>query len=94
MELPQFWLSEKDNIMLSGRIDWLEYLEETKSVHIIDFKTGKSKDDGTSLQLEIYHLLVHNCQEHPVEKRAIGTSSRMIPQRLKNSPIWRNPKNR
>ncbi len=26
MELPYYWLSEKDNIILCGKIDWLEYL--------------------------------------------------------------------
>ena len=36
-DLPQFWLSEEDNIILCGKVDWLEYLPETDSVHIIDF---------------------------------------------------------
>lgn len=68
MELPYFWLSEPDNIILCGKIDWLEYLEKTDSVHIIDFKTGKSTEDSKSLQLPIYHLLVHNTQKRKVEK--------------------------
>ena len=68
MELPYFWLSEEDNIILCGKIDWLEYLPETKSVHIIDFKTGKTEEDPTSLQLPIYHLLASRCQQHPVSK--------------------------
>jgi ATP-dependent helicase/DNAse subunit B len=67
-ELPHFWLSEEDNIILCGKIDWLEYLPETDSVHIIDFKTGKSEEDPGSLQLPIYHLLVHNCQKRQVTK--------------------------
>ena len=66
MDLPQFWLSEEDNIMLCGKVDWLEYLPETDSVHIIDFKTGKSEEDPASLQLSIYHLLVHHCQKYKV----------------------------
>jgi len=67
-DLPYFWLSEKDNIILCGKIDWLEYLPETGAVHIIDFKTGKNEEDGSSLQLSIYLLLASNCQDRPVEK--------------------------
>ncbi|KKW42708.1 MAG: hypothetical protein UY92_C0004G0044 [Candidatus Magasanikbacteria bacterium GW2011_GWA2_56_11] len=67
-DLPYFWLSEEDNIILCGKIDWLEYLPETDSVHIIDFKTGKGEEDAESLQLPIYHLLVHHCQHRRVEK--------------------------
>lgn len=68
MDLPHFWLSKKDNFILCGKIDWLEYLPESDSVHIIDFKTGKSKNEEDSLQLTIYKLLVENCQTWPVEK--------------------------
>lgn len=67
-ELPQFWLSEEENIILCGKIDWLEYLAETDSVHIIDFKTSKKEEEANSLQLPIYHLLVHHCQKRKVEK--------------------------
>ncbi len=67
-DLPYFWLSEEENIILCGKIDWLEYLPETDSVHIIDFKTGKVNEDKDSLQLPIYHLLVHNCQKRKVDK--------------------------
>ncbi|KKQ41170.1 MAG: hypothetical protein US58_C0004G0007 [Candidatus Magasanikbacteria bacterium GW2011_GWA2_37_8] len=67
-DLPHFWLSEEDNIILCGKIDWLEYLPEIDSVHIIDFKTGKSEEDPDSLQLPIYHLLVHNCQKRKAVK--------------------------
>lgn len=65
-DLPHFWLSEEDNIILCGKIDWLEYLPETDSVQIIDFKTGKYQEDSESLQLPIYHLLVHYCQHRSV----------------------------
>lgn len=68
MDLPYFWLSEADNIILCGKIDWLEYLPEENSVHIIDFKTGTKEESPNSLQLPIYHLLVHHCQKHPVAK--------------------------
>lgn len=67
-ELPHFWLSEEDNIILCGKVDWLEYLPETDSVHIIDFKTSKYDEDGASLQLPIYYLLVTNTQNRVVSK--------------------------
>lgn len=65
-DLPYYWLSDEDNIILCGKIDWLKYVPETDSVHIIDFKTSKQEEDGESLQLPIYHLLVHNCQHRSV----------------------------
>lgn len=67
-DLPYFWLSEEDNIILCGKVDWLEYIPENDSVHIIDFKTGKSKEDPDSLQLPIYHLLVDRCQKRRVSR--------------------------
>ncbi|MFC1790087.1 RecB family exonuclease [Patescibacteria group bacterium] len=67
-ELPYFWLSEEENLILCGKIDWLEYLPETDSVHIIDFKTGQSQEKEDSLQLPIYALLVKNCQERKISK--------------------------
>lgn len=67
-ELPYFWLSEKEDIILCGKIDWLEYLPKTNSIHIIDFKTGKKKEDEDSLQLPIYNLLASNCQKRDVAK--------------------------
>lgn len=68
MELPYFWLSEEDNIILCGKIDWLEYIPKTDSVHIIDFKTSKTEEDQKSLQLPIYRLLAENCQKRKVSK--------------------------
>lgn len=68
MDLPNYWLSEEENIILCGKIDWLEYLPITNGVHIIDFKTGKSDEGKDSLQLPIYLLLVTNCQSRKVEK--------------------------
>ena len=65
-DLPYFWLSDEDNIILCGKIDWLEYLTETDSVSILDFKTGKYDEDPDSLQLPIYLQLVKNCQNRPV----------------------------
>lgn len=67
-DLPYYWLSPEQNIILCGKIDWLEYLADSDSVHIIDFKTGKVEEDDESLQLPIYHLLVTNCQKRKVTK--------------------------
>ena len=67
-DLPNYWLSKEDNIILCGRIDWLEYLPKTDSVHIIDFKTSKNAVDAGSLQLPIYCLLVQNTQKRKVAK--------------------------
>jgi len=67
-KLPSFWLSEDDNIILCGKIDWMEYITSDDSVHIIDFKTSKSEEDGQSLQLPIYILLASRLQKRPVTK--------------------------
>jgi ATP-dependent helicase/DNAse subunit B len=67
-ELPNYWLDEAENIILCGKIDWLEYLPKTDSVHIVDFKTGKREEDPDSLQLPIYYLLVKNTQSRKVSK--------------------------
>jgi ATP-dependent helicase/DNAse subunit B len=65
-ELPYFWLSEEDNIILCGKVDWLEYIEKSDSVRIIDFKTGKFDEDADSLQLPIYYLLAKRTQTKPI----------------------------
>lgn len=63
---PNFYLSEDDNIILCGKIDWLEYMPEKDAVRLLDFKTGKHDEAENSLQLPIYHLLLRNCQNRPV----------------------------
>ncbi len=63
MDLPHYWLSEEDGIILCGKVDWLEYLPDRDMVNIIDFKTGKGEEKDDSLQLPIYALLVANCQK-------------------------------
>lgn len=68
MDLPYYFLSPEENIILCGKIDWLEYFPEQDAVHIIDFKTGKNDEDEESLQLPIYYLLVANCQKRKVIK--------------------------
>lgn len=68
MDIPHYWLSESENIILCGKIDWLEYIPDIDSVSIIDFKTGKGEEAEDSLQLPIYHLLVANIQKRNVVK--------------------------
>jgi len=65
---PNFYLSPENehNIILSGKIDWLEYIPETDSVRVIDFKTGKNDEAKNSLQLPIYTLLLHALQQRKV----------------------------
>lgn len=66
LNLPNYPLSEKDNIILCGKIDWLKYVEDDDSVHIIDFKTGRQEESEDSLQLPIYLLLTTNLQSRIV----------------------------
>lgn len=85
MDLPFYWLSEEDNIILCGKIDWIEYLASTDTVHIIDFKTSKKEEDSESLQLPIYHLLVHHCQKRKVDKASywyLENSDSLTPKSL------------
>ena len=65
---PNFYLSKEHNIILNGLIDWIEYLPETDSLHIIDFKTGKNEEKDGSLQLPIYLLLCNELQKRKVTK--------------------------
>lgn len=84
-ELPHYWISEDENIVLCGKVDWLEYNQSTDSVHIIDFKTGKKKEEEDSLQLPIYHLLVHHCQKRPVTEASywyLETDDNLTPKTL------------
>ncbi len=67
---PNFYLSEEDNIILCGLVDWLEYREEDDSVKIIDFKTGKLSERDDSMQLPIYLLLVSALQKRRVSGAA------------------------
>src|SRR3989344_5114812 len=67
---PNFYLSEKENIILCGLIDWLEYVEADDSIRIIDFKTGKSEESDDSLQLPIYLLLLDALQKRRVSGAA------------------------
>ena len=64
--LPNFFLSEEENIILCGKIDWLEFVPTDDSVRVLDFKTGKRDEDGESLQLPIYLLLLNELQKRKV----------------------------
>lgn len=63
---PNFYLSEEENIILCGLVDWIEYVEEDDSVRILDFKTGKNEEETDSLQLPIYLLLLNALQKRKV----------------------------
>ena len=67
---PNIILSEDDNIILCGLVDWLEYVPEDDSVRIIDFKTGKHDESSDSLQLPIYLLLLNELQKRNVSGAA------------------------
>jgi len=67
-DLPNYWISKEEGIILCGKIDWLEYLEDEDAVHIIDFKTGRRTEEEGSLQLPIYYLLASHIQSRPVKK--------------------------
>ncbi len=51
---------------MCGRIDWLEYSEKDDSIRVVDFKTGKNKEEKGSLQLPIYSLLLNALQKRKV----------------------------
>ena len=65
--LPYYWLSDEENIILCGKIDWIEYLRGKDAVSIIDFKTGRLTEPEGSLQLPIYLLLATNIQKRKVD---------------------------
>jgi len=65
-ELPHFFISEEEGIILCGKIDWIRYVEKTDTVELYDFKTGMNKEDDGSLQLPIYTLLMKYCQKREV----------------------------
>ena len=62
-DLPHFWISEEENIILCGKVDWIRYVGKDDSVQLVDFKTGMHKEKGGSLQLPIYMLLMDRVQK-------------------------------
>ena len=78
--IPNIYLSEKENIILCGLVDWVEYLESTDSLKVIDFKTGKNDESEDSFQLPIYKILVDNLQN----KRKVTNAAYWYLDRDKN----------
>jgi ATP-dependent helicase/DNAse subunit B len=67
---PRFTLSEEDEIILCGKVDWLSYNEKDDSVSIIDFKTSRREVEEDSLQLPIYYLLTSELQSRKIKNAA------------------------
>lgn len=67
---PNYFISQDDNIILNGKIDWLEYIETDDSLRVIDFKTGKNEEKKDSLQLPIYILLLTALQKRKISGAA------------------------
>jgi hypothetical protein len=96
IKLPQsnmpcnFYLSEGDNIILNGLIDWIEYLPDD-TLHVIDFKTGKHEEKESSLQLPIYLLLCDALQKRKVSKASYWylDGDRMVQKELPDIPSAR-----
>lgn len=80
---PNFYLSEDQNIILNGQVDWIEYLDGD-TLHIIDFKTGKREEADGSLQLPIYLLLCNALQKRKVSKASYWylESDKMVEKEL------------
>lgn len=86
--LPKFDLVPEEQIVLCGKIDWLSFNENSRSVHIIDFKTGKYEERETSLQLLIYFLLAKNCQQYPVDGASYWYLDRNDAPRQEALPLY------
>jgi ATP-dependent helicase/DNAse subunit B len=68
--IPNIYLSEKDNIILCGLVDWVEYVERDDTLRVIDFKTGNRDEKEDSFQLPIYKILVESLQKRKVSSAA------------------------
>ncbi len=64
---PSVDLFSDENIKLVGSLDWIEALD-SGGAHIIDFKTGNSKESNGSLQLPIYVVLAEENIKKKIEK--------------------------
>lgn len=60
--IPNYYIDEKENLILCGSIDWIEFLPETNELRVIDLKTGKNDESDDSMQLPIYKLILENLQ--------------------------------
>lgn len=81
--LPNYWFDRQNNIILCGKIDWLQFDEKKPGVNIIDFKTGRLDEREDSLQLPIYYLLATNTQKYPV----IGLYYWYLDRKNKPTPV-------
>ena len=76
-----------EEVKLVGSIDWIELLPNGKA-HIIDFKTGNSKESNGSLQLPIYALLAGKNLKEEVEKVSywyLQTDDKPTKQKVKDT---------
>lgn len=63
-DLPWLWLSEKEEIILCGKLDWIN---KDDGYRVLDFKTGQRDEKEGSLQLPIYSILLnHFCKAEKV----------------------------
>ncbi len=82
-DLPWIWLDDKEEIIVCGKVDWIEYVN---GLHLIDFKTNRSaaeKDD--SLQLPIYQILCKHLKKEPVVAASywyVAFSEELTPKEL------------
>ncbi len=65
IDFPKLPILGEDTAILVGNFDWLEKTES--GLHILDFKTGTSEEEG-SIQLPLYALLAQHNLKLPVEK--------------------------
>ncbi len=65
-DLPHYFLSPEDNIIICGKVDWLQYDKDKDGIEVLDFKTGKNEESDDSLQLPIYMLLVSHFKTRPI----------------------------
>jgi len=75
-----------DGVDLVGSFDWIEILPDD-SFHIIDFKTGRSQENGNSLQLPIYHILAKNSYGQKAKKLSywyLETKLKPTPKKIKS----------
>ncbi len=66
-DIPNIDLIPEKDIKLVGSLDWIQILPDN-SFHIVDFKTGKSKEKKGSLQLPIYNILANKKLDGKVKK--------------------------
>lgn len=66
-DLLDAWLSKEKNIVICGKIDWINKEESDGSLSVIDFKTSK-EEEVNDLQLQIYALLLHILNKETVNK--------------------------